>query len=371
MIKNIFEFEKNNKIIQKNTINKLFTKKNNDNNNVKGLNKNNMVIQQYILSKPLQINLCSKQNIKQNVKQNVICPTFKQHIICPDIKTIHNIFKLNFFNKVKASGFGDFLRGCYFLIQFCRENNFNYNFHIIEHPISNYLKYFHIKPTDLVPDNIHKLERNNYSYELNNNDNLIYSIDNNKINDFIDFVNSMSIYGGSVFINTNFCPKMPILSNDLFVIKNMLEPTQEIEDEINKHLSDLLLRKYNFSVIHIRMGDEYIVNDNAVDINNLSKLFKHINDLPNTIYLLITDCTIIKQYIIKLNPFLNIKYIINNITHTAENSTDESIKNTLIDFYMMSYSNCIYSFSVYSHGSGFSQWCATTYNIPYSCKFIG
>jgi hypothetical protein len=33
----------------------------------------------------------------------------------------------------------------------------------------------------------------------------------------------------------------------------------------------------------------------------------------------------------------------------------------------MTYSKYIYSFSVYDHGSGFSKWCATTYNIPYIC----
>jgi hypothetical protein len=33
-------------------------------------------------------------------------------------------------------------------------------------------------------------------------------------------------------------------------------------------------------------------------------------------------------------------------------------------------SRSIYSISVYIHGSGFSFWCAKTYNIPYSCKYI-
>jgi len=88
---------------------------------------------------------------------------------------------------------------------------------------------------------------------------------------------------------------------------------------------------------------------------------------------LITDSNILKQYIIKFYPTLNVKFIINNISHTANNinnDDDDSLLNTLSDFYIMSYSKCINSFSVYKHGSGFSQWCALTYGIPYSCKLL-
>ena len=49
---------------------------------------------------------------------------------------------------------------------------------------------------------------------------------------------------------------------------------------------------------------------------------------------------------------------------------EEKVKNTIIDFYLLSLSNSINSYSSYEHGSGFSYWCAKTYDIPYSCKYI-
>jgi hypothetical protein len=58
-----------------------------------------------------------------------------------------------------------------------------------------------------------------------------------------------------------------------------------------------------------------------------------------------------------------------NSVHTLENDIN-SLKNTLIDFYLMSQSKQIISFSVYQHGSGFSKWCAVTYEIPYVCYSI-
>ena len=68
------------------------------------------------------------------------------------------------------------------------------------------------------------------------------------------------------------------------------------------------------------------------------------------------------------------KFIIHDIIHVADATHESdltSLENTMIDFYIMSYSMAITSFSVYLHGTGFSNWCAITYNIPYECYYIG
>ena len=61
--------------------------------------------------------------------------------------------------------------------------------------------------------------------------------------------------------------------------------------------------------------------------------------------------------------------IVNEITHFGEGVElqENSVKNTLIDFYLMSFSKKFISFSTYPHGSGFSKWCSITYEIPYIC----
>ena len=60
------------------------------------------------------------------------------------------------------------------------------------------------------------------------------------------------------------------------------------------------------------------------------------------------------------------------ITHFGEGVIleEEKVKNTLIDFYLLSQSKSIFSYSAYQHGSGFSYWCAKTFNIPYVCKYV-
>ena len=104
-------------------------------------------------------------------------------------------------------------------------------------------------------------------------------------------------------------------------------------------------------------------------INKIKKLIKRIglfNTKAKNIYHL-------SKIILDKYTNTNIKTIFNEITHLGEGvvSSLSSIENTIIEFYLISLSNNIYSMSIYEHGSGFSKWCAETYNIPYICKFIG
>ena len=43
----------------------------------------------------------------------------------------------------------------------------------------------------------------------------------------------------------------------------------------------------------------------------------------------------------------------------------EGIKNSLLEFYLMSYSNSILALTAYDHISGFSRYCSEIYNIPF------
>ena len=87
-------------------------------------------------------------------------------------------------------------------------------------------------------------------------------------------------------------------------------------------------------------------------------------------YLILADNNSIKQYIIEHFPF--VKTFFKDITHFGEGVSlqKEKVKNTLLDFYLMTYAKKINCYSCYQHGSGFSKWCAITYNIPYIHKFI-
>ena len=141
---------------------------------------------------------------------------------------------------------------------------------------------------------------------------------------------------------------------------------------VDTFLQYLHLEKHNFITIHIRYYDEPFTSINNQFITKMDWIINKMIEIVN-IYkmdiLLLTSQNVIKNYIIKHMPFVKTHF--NPICHTCKsNSSQITLMNTLKDFFAMSYSKSIYSFSVYEHGSGFSKWCAITYNIPYICYSI-
>lgn len=280
------------------------------------------------------------------------------HILSENIKQITNVYQPIYKNDKNASGFGDFIRGSYFLMQFCDTFNLKFNA-IINHPIQHFLKRNGVSQlqSDEIPnyDNIEFyqqvnmdgfLDENNFNYFLNNTENT-----NN---------------GRNVFINTYTYPQNTVPSKHKEVMRNILEPIPELMSQINNVLTNLNLKRHSFNVIHIRSGDKYLIENKTIDpvfIKKLVNVLRFLNS--NETYLLLTDSYKLKYVLMKLFPRL--KMFFNEITHFGEGVElcEEKVKNTLVDFYVMANSKKIFSFSVYDHGTGFSRWCAETYNIPY------
>jgi hypothetical protein len=158
-------------------------------------------------------------------------------------------------------------------------------------------------------------------------------------------------------------------------MQTILEPIDEIKYIVHKYLNNIGLKFKDYLVYHIRSGDDYLNKDNKIFyhkyLDQLKNEIQHyIRESPSTKYLLIADNNEIK-FILKKH-FPNIKIILKEITHFGEGNDleEEKVKNTLIDFYLLSFAKKIISLSTYKHGSGFSYWCAKTFNIPYISKYI-
>ena len=131
----------------------------------------------------------------------------------------------------------------------------------------------------------------------------------------------------------------------------------------------IVFKKY--IVIHVRCGDNILIYNEDFNANYLKNILDEIVKIykPQYNYLLLSDSNKLKYEII--NQFPNIRASFNEITHSGQGVelNDESVKNTLLDFYLMGYSGRIYSYSGYEHGSGFSRWSAETFNVPYKLNF--
>jgi hypothetical protein len=216
------------------------------------------------------------------------------------------------------------------------------------------------------------------NWEKSNLDSANYIVDTvikvSVLDEFINYLCDIKQTGDLFIYNTMF-PYKKIKEEYKNLIRNFFEPNQEMKLYVLDILNSIGLKKNNYSVIHIRSGDKYLNNDSKLFslkyfntiINEISLLVKTSN---GTNFLLSADNNEIKLLINEKFP--SIKTFFKRITHLGEANVleRENVKNTMLDFYLLSYTNSIYSFTCYPHGSGFSYWCAQTYNIPYKCKYI-
>ena len=289
-----------------------------------------------------------------------------------NINTIENVYQSKYNNNIVASGLGDFIRGSYFLMQFCKKYNIFYNINLLNHPINQFLDIYKNQQSLSNYNNINKFLKINYNPFISHH-NIITNISDNTINyDFIYFLNGQPITNNNTYVYTISYPTTTIDQEHKDIMKNILKPTDEICLLVEKKINNLNLTKNNFTIIHIRYGDDYLIkNDKTIDMVKIQKIILDLKKCDKSkYYLLISDNNFIKNIIIKHYPFIKTDF--NEITHTGENVNIDinKLQNTMIDFFLFSYAKKIIAFSVYKHGTGFSKWSAETYNIPYICKFL-
>ena len=325
-----------------------------------------------------------------------------------NIKKIYNIYqpkyKYNCDEKImNVTGFGDFIRGCYFLLDFCETYNFELKI-VMNHPVSKYFKPYnsmfdsefdalHVQTKKLIFSNVSLFTKNNcHHHSVDSNKNITNIADNMEVEEFVNYLrDDVPVYKNSIFIYNIMYPNNIVSQKHKYFMQRFLEPVDEIKNYVFHVLQILKLSKKNYHVIQIRSGDNYL-NDykSEIYINYIDKLVSEIIKVIHIIkknslglssdlslengldlnILLVSDNLNIKYLLLKKLPFL--KNVLKNVTHFGEGvvQEDDKIKNTLLDFYLMSFSSSINAFSCYNHGSGFSEWCASTYNIPYVCKLI-
>ena len=297
-----------------------------------------------------------------------------------NVKVIHNVYQESYADDFKPTGFGDFIRGCFFLLQFCRKYNFQYKI-IINHPIAIFLEKFcsfynTVNSTRLLKFTPIFLENNWNNSKFDSDNYIIGSISNNQtISNFTGYLSTLQVINSAIFSYNIMFPYDNIIEDHKKHMRYLLQPTEEMKLYINHTLETIGLSKNKYSVIHIRSGDKYLNNSSKVfDTAYIKKIVYELKKIihynSDKHFLLIADNNEIKLFLMEIFP--TIKVIFKNITHLGEGTVLErdKVKNTLLDFYLMSYSYAIYSYTCYAHGSGFSYWCAKIYNIPHKCMYV-
>jgi len=280
------------------------------------------------------------------------------------LKKIVNVYQQNYANGT-SMGFGDCIRGSFYLFYVCKLLHLEFDIDLINHPISKYFKH------NISTYNINYLKVESY-IDYNNNEeffmkNLIATLNNYDGEIFYLFNNSFNRF--------NYAdPKFNLIQGIRDTIIPKIEPNDYLLEQLDNKLDAFGLKRNRYGVIHVRAGDYFMNIKKTVDSEKHKISLKHLNDIITLIsgccsmekkYILIGDSAEIKRYI--SNKFSNILSFETEIAHLGESiaPSDKAIMETILDFSIMRFSNCIISFSAYAHGSGFSQYCSKLYGIPF------
>jgi hypothetical protein len=218
------------------------------------------------------------------------------------VKKIVAVYQLQYKNG-GIYGFGDFIRGCFCLFQLCKNMNLDFDIDLSNHPLSKYLE-GHIKTPTINYNNIFKMDT---FPDSSHDKELCYTT----FKGLLRNVNS-NVY----YTSTNSFPLFRINQPEIDFIKSKLTPNVEMQQDIEEEMTILNLINYDFSIIHIRTGDDYLFDDNNVLNQHLvNTIFNNLNFLlndKNRKYLILSDNTKLKML---FKPYENCVFQNKPITH--------------------------------------------------------
>lgn len=256
------------------------------------------------------------------------------------MKVVNHVYRTTCSTVRQPPGFGDYLRGTISLAILSLENGFDLRLDFSQHPIGKFLRN---KPTSLgSPESVVEFFNERTSFLL----------------EFIENLKDDQ----TVSITTNLEPDEGKINNDVRkLIREQLAFNTLIEESasrLSKEISD-----ENFAILHVRVEDQHSRTDN-VEIKQLYK-YTEINLIPswgNRLAVLSNN----KGVKWALSAKFGLPFIDTGTVHLGEcNSADSDIRDTLIDFVLMSRASAIFSYSAYIWKSGFSKWCASLNNVPF------
>jgi hypothetical protein len=236
-------------------------------------------------------------------------------------------------------GLGDYLRGCIYLYNLCKKNNIDFSIDFSHHDLS---KIIYCKK---------------YS-SINETKNAFYTFLNEKKDINILLKNKFIFTNDSFDSIDDDCKK--------FIIENCLTPRFSFYKKIINYKKNLNLVDYKYEVVHIRTGDTNLVLKKSENLQNIYNILFTINylktnNLLNDNMLFMTDNEDIDKILIEYN------YKVSNLkkVHVGlPNNSLDDIKDTMVEFFLMTTAKKIYQFSIFSWGSGFSNIINNLYDIP-------
>jgi len=255
--------------------------------------------------------------------------------------TIVHTYRTHCVTVSQPPGFGDFLRGSFFLAIFCREHNIQLFLDFSQHPIGKFVNPICTPDTSsLTPEEFF----------------------NERKEELVPYLRTLSA-GQTALITTHAnVADTAITDADRLLIQSHLCFTDEITSDVAAIIEKI--GSTQFAVVHIRVADEDMNNPDIVVRGLTRYITQHVIPAWGKQVAVLSNNGKLKEL---LSKHFNLYLIDTSAVHLGEcNSTDLHVRDSLVDFALISKSSHIYSYSVYGWKSGFSKHCANLFDIAYT-----
>lgn len=288
---------------------------------------------------------------KNKIKKMRACYLWR---ITPNVcqkMVINNFLEYDIYDLDYVYGIGDFIRGSISLYNLCKKRGYDFEINYSNHIVSNYLTN---KNSSQLPCDKEKIKNFSLWREENRKD-----LD--KIDAYLATVNKRKI----INVTTNLWNCKNIDKKCIDYIRNSLTPNEFLQSKINEQMELLNIEPKKYICIHIRMGDQKLLNNENVSEKYLAiqnKIHKITSQYENNFNVVVfSDDKDIKSF---LNKNLNYKYMNTKGCHLGmKNKNPQDVIDTLIDFFILGGAHKIIVHSELAHGSGFSYWSATLHGV--------
>jgi len=237
-------------------------------------------------------------------------------------------------------GFGDIIRGTIALYQLSKKIGFIPLVDIRLHPISEFLQHSNSS------------EHDQYVIE---NQMYIPFIQSGYLEQYI-----LSLHENDVILllTNEICNIDEIDQDCIDFIKSILRPKPEFSEYVES-----IIRKLpsQYHIFHCRIGDSELTTPNIGIYQTLSN---HIQTKMHKDTILLSDSPYFKQFM-NIRNFPTLTILDTKIAHVGRDQDMASIRDTLVDMFIVMGAKSIQSYTCYSWNSGFVFWLHKIFDIPF------
>jgi hypothetical protein len=296
------------------------------------------------------------------------------------LKMVVNVYQLNYVNK-EAQGWGDFLRGSVCLFQICQSIGVAFDIDVRNHPLGALLAQPEANTTaPLDSASVSWYPDSNYrSVSL-----LEYRKDPGFRHRLVTFLNQVRPPNGVYFL---YCNAVPHYEGVQAPVRLFLQPRLRLSEAMQAKVVETMqargLRPRGYTVVHVRTGDAKWASAGAEtgtapapSIQRVMRVLerhlgahiqaKAVSPIP---CVLLSDHDGVKKACQERFPWLHIGYY--PIAHAGKGGSPEAMQHTMMDFVLLTQAQRILCLTPFNWGSGFSEYAARLYQVPYQRVILG